>query len=70
MFLLYGSQPDLIAKTMQDYGCLDILVNNAGIDGEQALIADSSIENWRRVLSVNQDGVYFGIMSIPTAFKG
>jgi NAD(P)-dependent dehydrogenase (short-subunit alcohol dehydrogenase family) len=46
---------------MQDYGCLDILVNNAGIDGEQALIADSSIENWRRVLSINQDGVYFGM---------
>jgi NAD(P)-dependent dehydrogenase (short-subunit alcohol dehydrogenase family) len=51
----------LIAKTMHDYGCLDILVNNAGIDGEQALIVDSSIENWRRVLSINQDGVYFGM---------
>ncbi|MBD2067652.1 glucose 1-dehydrogenase [Leptolyngbya sp. FACHB-671] len=56
-----GSVEALIAKTIYDYGCLDILVNNAGIDGEQALIADSSIENWRRVLSINQDGVYFGM---------
>lgn len=51
----------LIAKTLQDYERLDILVNNAGIDGEQAPIVDGSIENWRRVLAVNQDGVYFGM---------
>ncbi|MBD2309451.1 SDR family oxidoreductase [Chroococcidiopsis sp. FACHB-1243] len=61
----------LIDKTMHDYGCLDILVNNAGIDGEQALIVDSSIENWRRVLATNQDGVYFGMKyGIAAMLKG
>jgi NAD(P)-dependent dehydrogenase (short-subunit alcohol dehydrogenase family) len=56
-----SSVETLIAKTMSDHGCLDVLINNAGIDGKQALIADSSIENWRQVLSINQDGVFFGM---------
>lgn len=51
----------LVAKTLSHFGQLDILLNNAGIDGEQAAIADSSLENWRRVLSVNLDGVYYGM---------
>lgn len=51
----------LIAATMEQFGRLDILMNNAGIDGEQAPTADSSIENWRAVLSVDLDGVYFGL---------
>jgi NAD(P)-dependent dehydrogenase (short-subunit alcohol dehydrogenase family) len=36
-------------------------VNNAGIDGEQAVTAESSVENWKRVMSINMDGVYYGM---------
>lgn len=61
----------LIDQTLHDYKCLDILVNNAGIDGEQAPIVNSSIDNWRRVLAVNQDGVYFGMKyGIAAMLKG
>lgn len=51
----------MIADTIERYGRVDILVNNAGIDGEQANTADSSLENWRRVNSINLDGVYYGM---------
>jgi NAD(P)-dependent dehydrogenase (short-subunit alcohol dehydrogenase family) len=51
----------MIAETVRHYGRLDILFNNAGIEGEQAPTAESTLENWRKVLAVNLDGVYFGM---------
>ncbi len=49
----------MVAETVEKFGRLDIMMNNAGIDGEQAPIADSSIDNWRRVMDINMDGVYY-----------
>jgi len=40
------------------FGRLDCACNNAGIEGEQAPTADSSIENFDRVIGVNLRGVY------------
>jgi NAD(P)-dependent dehydrogenase (short-subunit alcohol dehydrogenase family) len=51
----------MIAETVRHYGRLDILFNNAGIDGDQAPTAESTLENWRKVLAVNLDGVYYGM---------
>ena len=51
----------MIAQSVQHYGRLDILFNNAGIIGERALTAESRLENWRKVLAVNLDGVYYGM---------
>jgi NAD(P)-dependent dehydrogenase (short-subunit alcohol dehydrogenase family) len=42
-------------------GPLRIAVNNAGIGGESKPIADVAIEDWRRVLSVNLDAVFYGL---------
>lgn len=42
-----------------DYGRLDILVNNAGIEDVGA-IGDITIERWRRLMSINLDGVFLG----------
>lgn len=50
----------LIKKTVEIYGRLDIACNNAGIGGEQALTGDYSLDSWRKVLSVNLDGVFYG----------
>lgn len=51
----------MIAETVRHYGRLDILFNNAGIMGEHAATDESTLENWRKVLAVNLDGVYFGM---------
>jgi NAD(P)-dependent dehydrogenase (short-subunit alcohol dehydrogenase family) len=39
---------------------IDILINNAGINGPVTPLADYPLEDWRRVMSVNLDGVFHG----------
>ncbi len=39
-------------------GEIEVLVNNAGIAGPAAPLWDQTYENWRRVLSINLDGVF------------
>ena len=43
------------------FGRLDYACNNAGIEGESALTADSSMENFDRVIAVNLRGVYLSL---------
>ncbi|CEJ71388.1 SDR family NAD(P)-dependent oxidoreductase [Chryseobacterium oranimense] len=51
---------NLVRKTAEIYGKLDIACNNAGIGGEAALTGDYSLDSWRKVLSINLDGVFYG----------
>lgn len=48
-----------IARTMQRWGRLDILVNCAGITIVRPVI-DMTLDEWRRVMAVNLDGVFLG----------
>ena len=55
---------------VEAYGRLDILVNNAGIRGPFG-IEDLSLEDWDRVVDVNQKGVFLGTKhSVPAMRKG
>jgi NAD(P)-dependent dehydrogenase (short-subunit alcohol dehydrogenase family) len=49
----------LVAETVKNYGKLDIMVNNAGV-GTLAVTHEMSFEEYNRVISVNQHGVFFG----------
>jgi len=49
----------VIEATRKAFGRLDVLVNNAGISGKGSL-ADTKPEDWRALMRVNLDGVYFG----------
>ena len=49
----------VIAKTVERYGRLDILVNNAATYSGTAL-ADTSAEQWERVMAVNLTGMFNG----------
>lgn len=51
---------EVIRKTLDRFGRLDILVNNAGI-GTTGSIEDASLEQWRRLMSINCDGVFLGM---------
>lgn len=47
----------MVETAISQFGKLDILFNNAGI-GSISPSADLSFEDWRKVLSVNLDGVF------------
>jgi NAD(P)-dependent dehydrogenase (short-subunit alcohol dehydrogenase family) len=48
-----------VAGTVKEFGALHIAVNNAGIGGDIAPTAEQSVDGWRKVLSVNLDGVFY-----------
>lgn len=50
----------LLATTIERHGSLDILVNNAGV-AEGGPLADTTLDSWRRVIDVNQTGVFLGM---------
>lgn len=46
------------AETAERAGAIDILVNNAGIAGPNAATWEYPVEEWRRVLAIDLDGVF------------
>jgi 3-oxoacyl-[acyl-carrier protein] reductase len=56
------AEPDRIAQAFEAaeraFGTVSLLVNNAGVSGGKRAL-DMSHEDWRRVLSINLDGVWF-----------
>lgn len=48
-----------ISTTIDKFGKLNILVNNAGVSG-RALIEDTSVEEWDRIMDVNAKGTFLG----------
>jgi NAD(P)-dependent dehydrogenase (short-subunit alcohol dehydrogenase family) len=53
-----------VATATGSFGRLDILVNNAGIVGNQLDLMTHSLEDWRRILAVNLDGVFLGMRAV------
>jgi len=48
----------LVEETVDTYGVPDFALNNAGIEGSSAPLADQSLDDWKRVIDVNQTGVW------------
>ena len=48
-----------VGAVMCELGTLDVLVNNAGIYN-RALVEDTTLEEWERVMDVNSTGVFLG----------
>lgn len=48
----------LVEETVDTYGVPDFAFNNAGIEGSSAPLATQSLEDWKRVIDVNQTGVW------------
>jgi NAD(P)-dependent dehydrogenase (short-subunit alcohol dehydrogenase family) len=51
----------VVAEVKRLHGRLDILFNNAGIGGAGGPAVDISLESWKRVHSVNVEGVFLGV---------
>lgn len=48
----------LVEDTVAKFGRIDVLVNNAGVAAFGPIL-NSTTEQWRRVMSIDVDGVYF-----------
>ncbi|MBV9836516.1 MAG: SDR family oxidoreductase [Solirubrobacterales bacterium] len=48
-----------VAKVQSELGALDILVSAAGVSGASLPTVEVSDQEWRRVLAINCDGVFF-----------
>ena len=51
----------LFAATLKAWGRVDLLFNNAGIGLGGALLEDIAIEDWKRVVDTNLNGMFYGI---------
>lgn len=61
---------EVVAETEKAYGPVNVLVNNAGISMNKS-IEETSEEDYRRILDINQVSVFLGMKSvIPSMKKG
>ncbi len=59
-----------VAHAVSKYGALHYAVNNAGIGGAQAPAGDVDLEDWKRVIDINLNGVLYGMRyQIPAMLK-
>jgi 2-dehydro-3-deoxy-L-rhamnonate dehydrogenase (NAD+) len=49
----------MTAAVLERCGAIDLLVNNAGIAGLAASVADYPEAEWRRILAIDLDGVFY-----------
>ncbi|MDX6284621.1 MAG: hypothetical protein QOG53_106 [Frankiales bacterium] len=61
---------DMVAAAVSAYGGLTIAVNNAGTSGAFGSTADVATEEWRRVLAINLDAVFFCMRAEIPALLG
>ncbi|HEX4890058.1 MAG TPA: SDR family NAD(P)-dependent oxidoreductase, partial [Alphaproteobacteria bacterium] len=54
---------------VQSYGGVDILLNNAGIAGAAKPLEELSLDSWRRLMSINLDGVFLGMKHVIPSMK-
>ncbi len=58
----YAEVAELIEQAVKQYGQLDIMINNAGIGPSQLVpTAEATLEDWDRVIAINQTGVFYGM---------
>jgi 3(or 17)beta-hydroxysteroid dehydrogenase len=58
----------VLKRTLDNFGKLDVLVNNAGVILYKK-IEDTSLAEWRWLMSVNLDGVFLGVKFAIEAMK-
>lgn len=59
----------LFDATLRKWGRVDLLFNNAGVGVQGIPLEDLSIEDWKRVVDTNLNGMFYGIRQAFRAMK-
>jgi NAD(P)-dependent dehydrogenase (short-subunit alcohol dehydrogenase family) len=43
---------------------IDVLVNNAGLVGSYESLVDITLDDWKRIIDINQNGVFYGLRTV------
>ena len=69
-----GEHRDVVAATRERFGALHLACNNAGVGSVgrhgPATVPDVDPDDWRHVLDVNVNGVFFGLQAQIPAIRG
>lgn len=61
----------LVEEVDSTHGRIDVLFNCAGLVGSYESITDIEVDDWHRIVAVNQTGTFYGMRSvIPTMLRG
>jgi len=61
----YTEVETILQKIAQAHGRIDIMINNAGVmNAERAPTAHHSLEDWDRVIAINQTGVFYCMKAV------
>lgn len=58
-----------VDATVEKFGKIDGFFNNAGIEGKQNLTEDFAIEEFQKVVSINLNGVFYGMKNVLKVMK-
>lgn len=59
----------LFAATVKAWGRVDLLFNNAGVGAPAAPLEDMPLEQWKRVVDTNFNGMFYGIQQAFRVMK-
>lgn len=59
---------NVVAKAEETFGPVNVLVNNAGITMAKS-ITDTSVEDYRKIVEINQVSVFLGIKSVVSSME-
>jgi len=60
---------DYVNQTVQKFSRIDSFFNNAGIEGKQNPTEDYGIEEFRKVVNINLNGVFYGLKYVLEVMK-
>lgn len=63
------SWKDVVAATVDQFGKVNVLINNAGIISPVAETHKTSLETYRKIIDVNQVGVFLGMKEVVEPMK-
>ncbi|WP_367103246.1 glucose 1-dehydrogenase [uncultured Psychrobacter sp.] len=58
----------VVKQTKDTFGRIDVLVNNAGITTHKSIL-DTSVEDYRKILEINQVSVFLGMKAVIPIMK-